>query len=339
MARWVSFLAISLTLLTSACFAQIAGMPDAHGRSSDFSTHLGNSNTTLDGSVVNAMTSSPISNARVELRDGNGSVVSSAYTDAGGRFTFGTVPQGLYRVVALLGISQAEEQVDASSFSNSVKLRMSVDNTPRAGGAGNTVSVAQYKIPEKARNEFQKAQEASARLKLDEARKHVARALELDPNYADALTLRAILNVATDAQGAIADLQKAIQSDGNYALAYTVLGSVLNMQAKFDQALQTLQRGESLAPDSWQTYFEIARSYVGKADYQSALRALDRAQSLVPAEFPAILLIRAQAHLGLKLYENAMAELQSFLKKNPSGPNAAVAQKMLQQTRDLMAKK
>ena len=167
----------------------------------------------------------------------------------------------------------------------------------------------------------------------------MARALELDPNYADALTLRAILNVSTNPQAATVDLQKAIQSDGNYALAYTVLGSVLNMQAKFDQALQTLQRGESLAPDSWQTYFEMARSFVGKADYQSALRALDRAQSLVPEEYPAILLIKAQAHLGLKLYENAMSELQSFLEKNPNGPNAAVAQKMLQQTRELMAQK
>lgn len=339
MARRVWFLAISFTLLTSVCFAQMAGMPDVHGRNSNFTTHFGNGNTTLDGTVVNAKTSSPITNARVELRDGNGSVLGSVYTDAGGRFNFGTVPQGLYRVVAQAGISQAEEQVDASAFSNSVNLRMSVNNTPQAGGAGNTVSVAQYEIPEKARNEFQKAQEASAKFKLDEARKHVARALVLDPNYADALTLRAILNVATDPQGAIADLHKAIQSDGNYALAYTVLGSVLNVQEKFDQALQTLQRGESLAPDSWQTYFEMARSYVGKADYQSALRALDRAQALVPAEFPAILLIRAQAHLGLKLYDNAMSELQSFLKKNPSGPNAAVAQKMLQQTRELMAKK
>lgn len=305
----------------------------------DLSPRFGNGTTALDGTVVNAMTSKPISNARVELRDTNGSVVTSAYTDAGGRFSFGTVPQGLYRVVALLGISQAEEQVDVSAFRSSVNLRMAVNNEAQAGNTGNTVSVAQYKIPDKARNEFQKAQEASAKLKLDEARKHVARALELDPNYADALTLRAILNVSTNPQGAIVDLQKAIQSDGNYALAYTVLGSVLNMQAKFDQALQTLQRGESLAPDSWQTYFEMARSYVGKADYQSALRALDRAQSLVPEEYPAILLIKAQAHLGLKLYENAMSELQSFLEKNPNGPNAAVAQKMLQQTRELMAQK
>lgn len=339
MARRVSFLAISFTLLTSVCFAQMAGMPEIHGRNNDFSSRFGNGNATLDGTVVNTLTSKPISNARVELRDANGSIVSSSYTNAAGGFSFGTVPQGLYRVVALLGISQAEEQVNVGAFRSSVNLRMAVNNNAQAGGNGATVSVAQYKIPEKARNEFQKAQDASAKLKLDDARKHVARALELDPNYADALTLRAILNLSSNPQGAITDLQKAIQCDGNYALAYTVLGSALNMQAKSGEALRMLERSETLAPDSWQTYFEMARSFVGKMDYTSALRALDRAQSLLPAEYPAILLIRAQAHLGLKLYENAMSELQTFLKKSPSGPNAVVAQKMLQQTRDLMAKK
>lgn len=339
MARRVLFLAISLTLLTSVCFAQIAGMPDIHGRNNEMSPHFGHGNATLDGTVVNAMTSKPISNARVELRDANGSVVSSSYTDAAGGFNFGAVPQGPYRIVALLGISQAEEQVDVSAFRTSVNLRLAVNNSAQAGNSGNTVSVAQYKIPKKARDEFNKAQEASAKLKLDDARKHVGRALELDPNYADALTLRAILNLSSNPQSALADLHKAIQCDGNYALAYTVLGSALNMQAKFDQALQTLQRGESLAPDSWQTYFEMARSYVGKADYESALRALDRAQALVPEEYPAILLIRAQAHLGLKLYENAISELQKYLQKNPSGANAMVAQKMLHQTRELLAQK
>ncbi|HET9183012.1 MAG TPA: carboxypeptidase regulatory-like domain-containing protein [Candidatus Angelobacter sp.] len=314
-------------------------MPQIHPRDNDFSQRSGHGTTTFDGTVVNAMTSKPVSNARVELRDANGNVVSSAYTDVGGGFNFGTVPQGLYRLVTLLGVSQVDQEVDASAFSTSVSVRMDVNNTPQAGNSGNTVSVAQYKIPEKARNEFQKAQQASAKLKLADARKHVGRALELDPNYADALTLRAILNLSTNIQGAVADLQKAIQSDGNYALAYTVLGSALNMQAKFDQALHTLERGESLAPDSWQTYFEMARSYVGKSDYQSALRAVDRAQSLISGEYPAILLIRAEAHLGLGLYNNAMSELQTYLQKYPSGPNTAVAQKMLQQTRDLMAKK
>jgi tetratricopeptide (TPR) repeat protein len=312
----------------------------ALSRDNTFAPELRHGTATLDGTVVDAFTNKPLQDAKVELRDaGNGTVVTSSFTNSAGAFDFGSVPQGLYRVVAVRGVSQVEERVDVSNFRNTVNLRMPVNNQPEAGNTGNTVSVAQYRIPEKARNEFQKAQEASTRLNFDDARKHVERALELYPNYADALTLRAVLNLASNTPAAVADLQKAIQCDGNYALAYTVLGSALNMQEKFDEAMQTLQHGQSLAPDSWQTYFEMARSYVGKQDYASALRQLDRAQSLVPAEYPTLLLVRAQAHMGLKQYQTAMQELQTFLQKDPTGPNSAAAEKMLRQTRELMARK
>ena len=88
------------------------------------------------------------------------------------------------------------------------------------------------------------------------------------PNYAEALTLRGVLALnQQDSQAAIADLDKAIQADGNYAMAYMVMGSALNMQSKFDEAIRSLQRGQSLAPNYWQGYFEMGKSYIGKADY------------------------------------------------------------------------
>jgi tetratricopeptide (TPR) repeat protein len=339
MARQASLLAVTFALLSSFCFAQFMSNPMDRARDNTLTQGFSNRTATLDGTVVNALNNQPLQDARVELRDaGNGTVVTSSFTNSAGAFDFGSVPQGIYRVVAVRGISQVEERIDISSFRNTVNLRMSISNQPEAGNTGNTVSVAQYRVPEKARGEFQKAQEASAKLNFDEARKHVERALGLYPDYAGALTLRAVLNLASNTAAAITDLQKAIQCDGNYALAYTVLGSALNMQEKFGDAIQTLQRGQSLAPDSWQAYFEMARSYVGKQDYASALRQLDRAQSLVPTEYPTLLLVRAQANVGLKQYETAMEELQKFLQKEPNGPNSMAAEKMLQQTRELVAR-
>lgn len=340
MARRASLLAVAFTLLTPFCFAQFMANPMERARDNSSSPEFRHGTATLDGTVVNSLNNQPLQDTKVELRDaGNGTVVTSAFTNSAGAFDFGSVPQGIYRVVAMRGVSQVEERVDVSNFKNSINLRMPLSNQPEAGNTGNTVSVAQYRIPEKARNEFQKAQEASAKLNFDGARKHVESALQLYPNYADALTLRGILNLSSNTQAAIADLQKAIQCDGNYPLAYTVLGSAFNIEQKFDEAMRTLQRAESLAPDSWQAYFEMARSYVGKQDYASALRQIDRAQSLLPAEYPVLLLVRAQAHMGLKQYQTAMQELQAFLHKDPSGPNSGAAEKMLQQTRELMARK
>lgn len=334
------FLAVAFGILSSLSLAQVLPVPSDRSKNNAFSPRLASGGASVEGTVVGALDNKPLQNARVELRDAtSGSVITSAYTNGAGAFQLGTVPQGLYQIVALFGLSQAEERVDVNSFRTTVSLRMPVNNQPAAGNTGHTISVTQYRIPDKARNEFQKAQDASAKLNLDGARKHVERALELFPTYADALTLRAILNLSTNVAASIADLEKAIQCDGNYAMAYTVLGSALNIQSRFDEALKTLERGQSLSPNSWQSYFEMARSYLGKLDYATALRQLDRAESLTPVEYPPILLAKAQAFLGLKQYDDATANLQSFLQKDPSGPNADAAQHMLQQAKELMAKK
>jgi tetratricopeptide (TPR) repeat protein len=340
MLRRALFLAIAFCTLNSLCFAQLLGPPNDRSRDNSFSSRFGNGSASVEGTVVNALDNKPLQNARVELRDpNNGTVITSAYTNDAGGFQLGSVPQGLYQIVALQGISQAEERVDVTSFKTTVSLRVPVNNAPAAGNTGNTISVTQYRIPDKARNEFEKAQEASSKMNLDEARRRVERALELFPTYADALTLRAVLNLSSNPPAAIADLEKAIQCDGNYAMAYTVLGSALNGESKFDEALKTLEHGQSLAPNSWQSYFEMARSYIGKMDYAAALRYLERAESLAPLEYPPVLLVKAQALLGLKQYENAMADLQAFLQKDPSGPNAGTAQQMLQQAKELLARK
>jgi len=212
-----------------------------------------------------------------ELTDANGAVVSSFYTNPSGRFEFDRLSPGTYTVVATSGLQQSSERVDASNFSNSVNLRIQSAGKPADGVEGNSVSIAQYRVPAKAREAYRKAHEAVEKGKFDDAHKHLTKALELCPNYADALTLRAVLALnQRDSQSAIEDLDKAIKADGNYAMAYMVMGSALNMQSRFDEAIRTLQRGQSLAPNYWQGYFEMGKSYMGKADYPAALRQLEQ---------------------------------------------------------------
>ena len=293
----------------------------------------------ISGSVYSS-DNRPVANVRVELRDGRtGSVLSSAYTGVGGNFEFSQIPQGNYEVVASSGIQQAEQRVEASSTSTSVNLRLPGGNSAATDGKGRqSVSVAEYKVPEAAREELKKAREATLKNKMDDAQQHIEKALGIDPNYADALTLRAIIKLdAKDTEGAITDLQTAIQDDGSYAMAYMVLGSALNSQAKYDDALRALQRGESLAPDAWQVYFEMGKAYAGKADFESAIRTLDRAQKLAPQEYPVIRLIRAHSLMGLTRYSEAVAELEAYLQKYPAGPDAEQAQRMLEKAKESMA--
>src|SRR5262249_18998676 len=105
------------------------------------------------------------------------------------------------------------------------------------------------------------------------------------------------------------------------------------------EAIRSLQRGESLSPDSWQAHFEMAKAYIGKSDYPTALRHLERAHNMATSEYPLIYLLQAHALLAMRQYPEAMTALQSYLLKERAGPNRAEAQKMLQQAQAFVTKK
>src|SRR5215472_12691524 len=244
---------------------------------------LAHDNTSIISGMVEDMHNAPLKDVRVELTDGNGMVVGSTYTNAAGAFEFDRVPSGTYKVVATAGLAQSSERVQTNSWNSSVAIHMAANDVPQDGIQGESVSVAQLKIPGKARDEYRKAHAAMEKEKLDDASRHLEKALTIAPDYADALTLRAVLELNhQNSQAAKADLDKAIKADPNLAVAYLVMGSALNMESKFDDALRSLQRGESLAPNSWQAHFEMAKAYIGKEEYQQALGHLQRAESMAP---------------------------------------------------------
>jgi len=281
--------------------------------------------------TVHDVHNNPMKDVLVELTNMSGVVVNSTYTSVSGYFEFSHVGQGSYVVVATAGLQQTSEHVESSGFASTVALRLQTNDKPEDGVKGSAISVAQYKVPGKARDEYRKARDAAEKGKDEDAQKHLAKALEIYPNYADALTLHGVLELNRhNADAAIADLDKAIKADANFAMAYMVMGSALNMQGKFDEALRALERGESLAPDYWQAHFEMGKAFIGKTDYQAALSHLQRAQAMAPKEYALIYLLQAHALLAMKQYSEAMSALQTYLQKEPPGPNRLEAQKMLE---------
>lgn len=331
MVRRAVVVPFALVVLSVCSLAQMDPMYQRPSGPSMANSH--ESAVSINGTVLTA-DGKPLKDAHVELRDASGSIVTATYTNAGGSFEFAQVRSGIYEIVATSGLQQAQQRIDSNRMMVSVELRLPVSSAPGDGNPANTVSVSQYKVPGKARDELKKARDASEKGKNDEAEQHLAKALEIYPKFADALTLRAILKMdSKDENSAIADLQQAITYDGNCALAYLVMGAVLNQQSKFDDAIRALERGEALSPNSWQAYFEMGKSLVGKAQYEAALRQLDRAQALMTKEYPPLHLVKAHAMLAISNYTDAMTELQQYLAKEPNGPNTQQARQMLDQAR------
>jgi tetratricopeptide (TPR) repeat protein len=290
--------------------------------------------------VVTAVNSrgEAVGDARVEvLAQGTRSAVASGYTDSSGTVMLSDIPDGRYDVVLTSGVNSTSERVDLEGFTAQITLRIAADGDPTVGGRA-TVSVAQFKIPDKARKAFNKAQDAFDHHKLDKAQKYVDEALSIEPRFAEALTLRGILKLdAQDENGAIEDLSTAIKADAGYPLAYTALGAAFNRAHRFDEALQTLDRGITIDPASWQNHFEVGKAQVSKGDYAAGLKSMDKAQSLCRGEYPPLHLVKAHALLMTRQYQHAMSELQAFLEKAPKAPQSEKAREMMQQAQALLA--
>jgi tetratricopeptide (TPR) repeat protein len=287
--------------------------------------------TRISGVVLN-QAGSPVSAAQIEVHDlQTGQTVASAYTNKGGQYelSFPYRFLGDYEVIAISGIYQ-----DRRTFSErgdvTLNFRMPIGKDESAAANVDRVSVAELRVPAKAREALERAQAAENKNKRDEAGRYLSQALRIDPDFSEALTLRGLMRLQdNDADGAREDLEHAIQSDRSYATAYFVLGTTYNAQGHFDDALRVLQQGLAQAPESWQGHFESARAYYGKSDFTRALEQLAGAEHLAPTDFAPIHLLHGEVFLALANDADAAKELQTFLDRDPKDPKAGEIRELL----------
>ena len=284
----------------------------------------------------------PVSDARVELREAtSGVMAASGYTNYGGGFEFPNVATGNYEVVVSSGLDEAREHVSVQNDLATVSLHLArVTSADRSAGNNNTVSIAQLKVPEKAREENIKAQEAMKKKDVAAAWKHVNKALEIAPAFAGGLTTRALLELDADkVDTAVADLEKAVNLDAGYGLSFLVLGAAYNQLRHFDDAIRALDHGVALMPNFWQGYFELGKAYLGKSDLTHAREQLDRCSQQAPSDYAPLHLVKANLDLAVHDYPAAMTELEAYLDREPNSVNSDEARKTLGQVKAFLAKK
>ncbi len=277
----------------------------------------------------------PAGQTRVELQDSaTGLVVGRTDTNAAGGFEIRNVRNGNYEVVAATSGAWVRERVEVLRSDVQVALRFPSGAAAEAGDRY-SVSIAQLKVPGEARNAFRKAGQAVDRGRLEQAEKSLEQALGVLPDYAEALTLRAILHLdANRPEKARQDLERAVAADPSYALAYIVLGATYNRMGRFDDALKVLDRGLTISPRSWQGHYEMGKALFGKGDYEAALRQLNLAQEVAPPDYYTLHLVKAYVYLRLRKYDHAIPELELYLGVAPKdSPDALRAQKELERAR------
>jgi len=196
--------------------------------------------------------------------------------------------------------------------------------------AGPSVSISRLKVSRKAQQLYEQALKAWGRQAADEAKHKLDRALEIDSSFPDALTLYGGIH-ANLQEWALAEqsLQKAIHSDPGFSPAYVILAGVYNTQDRFDDAEKAAQQAIAAGANTWDLQYEIARSLIGKGEYENALAITEAA--LRSKHGPLLHLARAHALLGLQKYSEASFELKTYLHDDPSGDGFQDAQNLLEQ--------
>jgi tetratricopeptide (TPR) repeat protein len=196
------------------------------------------------------------------------------------------------------------------------------------------VSTNELQAPSEARNALHQGREALERRRYAEARRHIARALEIYPKYALALELRGVLNMGEGRlEEACADFQQAIENDPNLGGAYLSLGAAYNRLLHFEQAVVPLTRAAMILPDFWMVHYEMALAYLGSGKYEAALQAISQAAEKNPAEpenRSSVSYTKARVLLELKDNSGAQAAFEQSIRQDPNGHFAQLSEQRLE---------
>jgi tetratricopeptide (TPR) repeat protein len=287
--------------------------------------------------IVTTPDGTPLGNIRVQVQKfGTAAPTAITFTRANGSFEIPNLQPGPYEVVAVDGMNEAREQIHLDVTANSLTLRMPGKTSSRSKGL---TSVAQLRIPDKARHLLEKARNAFSKHNLDETQRNVAAALAIAPDYAEGLTFQAGIKLAAkQPQSAVEDLDHAVKADPTFGQAYLMLGAAFNELGKYDEALRSLDRGSMYDSKCWQCAVESSKAWLGKQDYAHALQQANRAEILGAGRMQGSLhLLKAYALMGQKQFQQASVEFQAYLTAEPNGELAGTVRATMARMKTEMA--
>jgi tetratricopeptide (TPR) repeat protein len=165
-----------------------------------------------------------------------------------------------------------------------------------------------------------KANRELAEGKLDKADEYVQKALAMAPQFARAMTVKAVILMAKhDFPSALQLTEKAAKVDPMLGLTHVVMASALNGMGRAKEAQAAAEQGLRL-DGSWQGHYELARAMMTQHHYKHALREITKAMAAGPPRFGELMLLWASALMNLRDVAGAREALAEFMKVRPGDP-------------------
>jgi tetratricopeptide (TPR) repeat protein len=246
--------------------------------------------------------------------------------DWNGSFEFKRVPAGLYKVsVGKRGLREEQRTIEVRPVFADERGRIRVRIEIREDAVTKDklkVGVASLGVSEKAVEELRRSYEAKG--DVEKARLHLQKAIEISPEFEEALN-----NLGTyyyrdgrfDTAAAL--FQRALKANPNSFAAQVNFGGALISLGRYEEALaQNLKAIAMRAEDS------LAQAQTGQAlfhlmRYDEALVHLQKAKEIDPMSFTLPGLFIAQIRQIQGDRAQAIAEYREFLRIHPGHPDSA----------------
>jgi tetratricopeptide (TPR) repeat protein len=313
----------------------------------------------LQGRVISPTGTQPTNPVRVTLTL-NGRPVYETFTDLSGRFSFGGLSKGMYRLTAEgdgTSFETTSVEAEVSAFGSAQSFTQNIQLLPKRNAdkaRTGVVNAFSQDVPKAAREMLERAQKLSQDGKGQLASAMILEALKLFPQYFEAhLALGNELLQAGRFDEAIASLERARQINANDERVYQSFGLVLMQQKKYAVAVAVFAEASRLNPTNPLNALMRAIALIYHASTidpsASEKAASDRAYFLERAE---VALQQASNlsdrklnadHLTMAMFyemknerERAADELEQYLRKAPNAPNADAIREAIKRLRGVV---
>jgi predicted Zn-dependent protease len=280
----------------------------------------------------------------VRLESAEGGAEADLETIQGGKCQFNQNTSGVF-IVRILDpnfreVSSRVELIDSPRAYVTLDLIPLNDHEPPPAVSvppTETVSVKDLAIPEPARLEFNKGEEAMRAKNTDEGVKHFQKAIKLYDAYPQAY--RMLGDAFVEKQQwpeAETALKKSIELQPDLALAYFDLGALRNQTKNYPGAEEALKKGLELTPDAAAGKYELAKTYWAMGRWQDAAPlAADTVKALPDLASAHVFL--ANIRLKQRDAAGALHEYQEYLRIEPQGAMAPQVRDMVEKIQKALA--
>lgn len=304
------------------------------------------SRNTISGNIFDAQRQ-PLGEVTVELLDDLSRTIARTRTNSSGRYFFGQVSSGRFRVKVLPYGSDFEEQeqeVEIQNFSrdgvitgfDNVQRDFYLKRRKNQSTTEKPAIVFVQEIPPSARASYQKAIALLDEKKIEPGLKELKSSIELFPEYFDALERLGLEYVRLKHYNpAHLLLNKATEINPRAFKSWYGLAFSLYALDALEQSLKAVEQANSLSQYSIESHLLSGTILRRIKKFADAERDLKKANELAKGTV-------AEAHWqlallygnNLKRYKEAADELELFLKLRPESKDTEEIKKLIKQFRE-----